>query len=258
MALKLNGRITFYNNPGVYAGAVYRQPGNFIKGGLRNRNAGGFSSRFSGYSNGTLAPSAFILPQKSGSISSYTRSSGAAVGVGSLIPGRNLEASSSMVITLTNAQLDQIVSAVASGAAAITVTDAILAGAANMTASADGVLSVLDALCGAIFSVTAASSCSVSGSGSTLTALGHISADAGGATPLSPEGLAASLLDSNDVDTGYSVRDALKLILSAVAGKVSGAETTTITFRNLPDDKNRIVATVDANGNRSSVTYDVS
>ena len=63
---------------------------------------------------------------------------------------------------------------------------------------------------------------------------------------------------SNDVDTGYSVRDALKLILSAVAGKVSGAETTTITFRNLPDDKNRIVATVDANGNRSSVTYDVS
>lgn len=225
---------------------------------MQNRNFGGLNSRFSGYSNGNLAPNAFILPQKSGSISSYTDSSGSISGNVNLIPARNLSGSSNLVISITNAQLDQIVSAVVSGSISISVASAILAGAAALDADGSMAITVDDALCGAIFSVTANSSGSISGSGSEITALGHMEAEAGGATPLSPEGLAASLLDNEDIESGYSLREALKVILSAVAGKVSGAETTTITFRNVTDDKDRIVATVDSNGNRSAVTLDVS
>ena len=92
---------------------------------------------------------------------------------------------------------------------------------------------------------------------SDITAIGHMDAEAGGATPLSPEGLAAAVL-SSEIEVGYSLEQALKLILSAVAGKVSGADTTTITIKNILDNKNRIVATVDSNGNRTSLTYDVS
>jgi hypothetical protein len=70
--------------------------------------------------------------------------------------------------------------------------------------------------------------------------------------------VATELLDTQDVESGMSVRESLRLILSALAGKVSGGGTTTITIRNTADSKNRIVATVDANGNRSAVTYDVT
>jgi len=73
------------------------------------------------------------------------------------------------------------------------------------------------------------------------------------------DGIPADVLDaSNGVETGVTLRQALRLILSAAAGKLSGADSTTITIRNVGDTKNRIVATVDANGNRSAVTTDAT
>jgi hypothetical protein len=48
----------------------------------------------------------------------------------------------------------------------------------------------------------------------------------------------------------------MKICLAALAGKVSGAGTTTVTIRSADDTADRIVATVDSNGNRSSVTLD--
>ena len=58
--------------------------------------------------------------------------------------------------------------------------------------------------------------------------------------------------------TERTVREALRIMLSASAGKVSGADSSTITFRDLNDSLNRIVATVDADGNRSALTYNDS
>jgi hypothetical protein len=55
-----------------------------------------------------------------------------------------------------------------------------------------------------------------------------------------------------------TLREALKLIVAASAGKVSGAATNTITIRDINDSKNRIVATVDAYGNRTAVTRDLT
>jgi hypothetical protein len=38
--------------------------------------------------------------------------------------------------------------------------------------------------------------------------------------------------------------------------KVSGGGTTTISYRNLADDDDRIIVTVDVNGNRTAVVLD--
>ena len=50
----------------------------------------------------------------------------------------------------------------------------------------------------------------------------------------------------------------MKLISAALAGKLAGAATTTITIRDIGDTKDRITATVDADGNRTVVTHDTS
>jgi hypothetical protein len=70
---------------------------------------------------------------------------------------------------------------------------------------------------------------------------------------------ADALLDrANAIETSITLRQAFRLALSVLAGKLSGAATTTITIRNVGDTKNRIIATVDADGNRSAITTDVS
>lgn len=187
------GRSVFFG-VNYYGGAYTGQAGNTLKGGGLARNYGGFSARFSAYPNGTLAPNSFILPIKSGSISSYKNAEGAISGAAPLIPARNLEASSTMSIVVTDAQLDQIVSAVASGTLTMQKLDAILAGAAAL--SANGTLQITSsASAGAIFSVTADASGNLSVSAN-LTALAFMEAEAGGPTPLSPEGLAGAVWGS--------------------------------------------------------------
>ncbi len=54
------------------------------------------------------------------------------------------------------------------------------------------------------------------------------------------------------------MRQVLRIVLAAVAGKSAGGGTGTITFRDVADTKNRISATVDANRNRTAVTRDGS
>lgn len=67
----------------------------------------------------------------------------------------------------------------------------------------------------------------------------------------------AEILAGGDVD-GYTLEETLKLCLAALAGKLSGAATTTVTIRSADDGENRIVATVDADGNRTAVTLDAT
>jgi len=70
---------------------------------------------------------------------------------------------------------------------------------------------------------------------------------------------ATALLDaSNGVETGYTLRQALKLILASLAGKLSGAATTSVSIRDVTDSKTRIAATVDSDGNRTAFTYDLT
>ncbi len=55
-----------------------------------------------------------------------------------------------------------------------------------------------------------------------------------------------------------TLRQFLRLAASALWGKLSGAATTTVAVRDEADTKDRITATVDADGNRSAVTLDKS
>ena len=68
--------------------------------------------------------------------------------------------------------------------------------------------------------------------------------------------IAGELLDVQQVEDGLSLRAALRIVTAALAGKVSGAAGTTVTIRDVNDTRDRIVATVDASGNRSAVTLD--
>lgn len=73
--------------------------------------------------------------------------------------------------------------------------------------------------------------------------------------------IADAALDRADaVEAGLTLRQALRLIAAAVAGKLSGGGTSTVTIRNaVADSKDRIVATTpDANGNRTAITVDLT
>lgn len=76
----------------------------------------------------------------------------------------------------------------------------------------------------------------------------------------SPENAAAGLLDLADsIETGLTVRQALRAVLAGAIGKISGAGTSTVSARAaVSDTKVRVTATVDAVGNRTSVNSDLS
>jgi hypothetical protein len=88
-------------------------------------------------------------------------------------------------------------------------------------------------------------------------ATGAIDADALAADAANE--VADALLDRTaGVETGVTPRQGLRLMLAALAGKLSGAATATVSIRDTGDSKDRIVATVDADGNRTAVTLDGS
>lgn len=58
------------------------------------------------------------------------------------------------------------------------------------------------------------------------------------------------------VEGSYTADEVLRIMAAALAGKVSGAGTGTETFKGLDGTTDRIVSTVDANGNRTAVALD--
>lgn len=100
--------------------------------------------------------------------------------------------------------------------------------------------------------------------------LNVVSATTGGATNLdaaisslsipTANANADALLDrAAGVETGLTPRQAFRLMTANAAGKLSGAATATNTIRNaVADSKDRMVATVDADGNRTAITYDLT
>lgn len=98
----------------------------------------------------------------------------------------------------------------------------------------------------------------------TATRAGYLDNLSGGAVALASgvtltnSGIDAILDRANGVETGYTVRQVLRLMAAALLGELSGAATTTITIRDIGDTKTRVTATVDSDGNRSAVSYDAS
>ena len=67
--------------------------------------------------------------------------------------------------------------------------------------------------------------------------------------------LADAILDrTNGATANYTLRQALEVMLSVLAGKLSGAATATITIRDINDTKNVLVVSTDSSGNRTALT----
>lgn len=81
-------------------------------------------------------------------------------------------------------------------------------------------------------------------------------ADPGDAMALTGAAVSA-ILDSN-VEGTMTLRQALRVVLAVLAGKASGAPTGPLVYRDVFDTKNRVSGAVDTDGNRTSVTIDVS
>jgi len=60
------------------------------------------------------------------------------------------------------------------------------------------------------------------------------------------------------VEGTYTYKDFMRLIGSVLFGKATGGGTANPKYRDMADSKNRIVGTVDANGNRTAVTKDAT
>ncbi len=81
-------------------------------------------------------------------------------------------------------------------------------------------------------------------------------ADPGDAMALTGAAVSA-ILDSN-VEGTMTLRQALRVVLAVLAGKASGAPNGPLVYRDVFDTKNRVSGAVDTDGNRTSVTIDVS
>ena len=90
----------------------------------------------------------------------------------------------------------------------------------------------------------------------------EIAADAIGASELATDAigaseLAASAVDEildDTVDGTKTLREILCAISATQLGKSNGQGTSTVTFRNIDDDANVVVGTMDASFNRTAVT----
>lgn len=147
----------------------------------------------------------------------------------------------------------------------------------NLSGSVGSVTGAVGSVTGAVGSVTGAVG-SVTGAVGSVTgnvggsvasvATGGIAAVSFAAGAIDAAAIAANAIGASEVnadvideiwdeligDSTVTARQAMKAFMASLAGKLSGAATTTVLIRNVADDVNRITATVDADGNRSAVT----
>lgn len=70
-----------------------------------------------------------------------------------------------------------------------------------------------------------------------------------------PEDMAAAVF-AQYVEGTLDLKEVMRLVSAVLMGKVTGAGSGTVTFRDTGDSKDRVVATVDLQGNRSAVVLD--
>lgn len=162
--------------------------------------------------SGTRPPHSFLMAQQSGGLAVRINSN-LNIENFNMAGGLNLEVSGNLFIQVLSAQLDRIINLVISEQLSIVKLDASLSAAANIFMSSQSqIQSNVDI--GAIIDVILNGVINISDNAN-LTALAHISADIGGATPLSPEGLARAVWSSflsdyqDDGTFGKALADAL-------------------------------------------------
>lgn len=222
----------------------------------RNLSAGeGITSELASVPAGRSNKYTWIMPQKPGAISSRNEMQGVAAWTGAIAAGRNLSASFAGLADFT--ATGQLVVSGSGSFAGVAAFEGNVTAALNAAGSFAGVASFTGAVKADGFMAGAfAGSASFT---ATRYSTGSLSGSFAPAVTLEAAGFSSYLLDEEDIETGLTLRQALRLIAAATGGKVSGGGTTTITFANaVADDVDRIVATVDSSGNRTAITYELT
>ena len=233
----------------------------YDRGHMQKAGRGRFTSETwepkSGTPDGYRPPYAWIIPITAGALSARNNLVGEGDLVGAVAGGKNAEAALSGSGDLT-AVGQLIISMAAALSGSGTISGAQMQAFLQLAAALSGAGSVA-----ALLNAKGALLSALAGSGdldAVATALGTLAAAITVTGDLlTTANIADAILDATDaVETDVTVRQALRIMAAALGGKVSGAETTTITFRNASaDDTDRIVATVDVDGNRTAVTLDL-
>lgn len=93
---------------------------------------------------------------------------------------------------------------------------------------------------------------------SRLATAGYTAPDNAGIAAIPDAATNAAAVLASAVDGIITLAESIRLQNAVLAGKVSGAGTGTETFRDLADTKDRVVATVDTDGNRTAITRDAT
>jgi hypothetical protein len=204
--------------------------------------------------SGYRHPYTWMLPNKGGELASRFVIEGAGDLSGSIAGGKNAEASLSGAGDMVGVgQLIISMAATLSGSGDI--TGAELKAFLNLAASLTG-----DGAVAGLLTAKGALAAELSGAGgvnAVITALGTLAASITVTGDLlTTANVGNAVLDAlNGVEDEVTLRQALRIILAAVGGKVS-ISGNTVTFRDANDTKDRITATTDANGQRTAVTLD--
>jgi len=252
-------------------------------GAKRNLTFGeGITTTLAGVPDGYTHPGSYLLPMKAGALSSHNNVTGSGgitdadgwavrLAVAALTGTGGITADGGLIVQLAAAL-------VGSGTVTAANLQAFLAAVADISGS--GTISSADLE--GFGAILAALTGSGTATGSILTGVGELTADILSYGDLTVEGMrdavwnavAASYNDvgtmgekMNDAGSGsnpwteviedsYTAAELLRIITAALAGELSGAATTTITIKGVDGTTDRIIATVDADGNRSSLTLD--
>lgn len=229
---------------------------------------------------GYLPPYTYGLPRASGGLSAFNMALGTSVAAANGAMGVAAAGSLAGVGTLT-ATGALIVSASGALTGTGAATGAILAALAAVGAAA-GSCVVVGATTALGWATGAASG--VATLAATRYATGELAGDITPFTELSPQNLATAVwaavaAQNNDagsmgeklngagsagnpwteeIESGMTAAQAMRLLTAVLGGELTGAGTGTVTIRNaVADDTDRVVATVDDDGNRTSITLDL-
>lgn len=194
----------------------------------------------------------WMMPVTAGGISSHYASRGLAAFSGSIAEGRNLAGAFAGIAAWSGTGA-LVVSGSGSFAGVAAFSGNVIAALA-----ATGSFAGVAAFSGAVLAKgnIAASFAGVGSFTAIRYATGSMSGSFAPPVTLEAQGFSAYLLDTEIVETGLTLRQALRLVTAATAGKISGGGTATVTIRNaVADGVDRLVATVDSSGNRTAITY---
>lgn len=283
--LKRNGTVNAQYPLRLRGGGTADLKSMFGRSERMNQSIGdGITSQvFSSVPSGYRPPSTWKMSYKNGAMSSYDELYGDGGISADILAVKLAEAglSGSGTLAAIGSLIVQLIADL-DGSGEITEADvkAFLAAVASLSGSGDagGSLQGLGQLISALIG-------SGSATGSTLTGVGELDADlvvtgTGLTTGNVGQAVWSALAAANNgvgtmgeklndagsgsnpwteiIESGLSAAEILRIVAAALAGQVSGAGTGTETFKGLDGTTNRIVSTVDDDGNRTGVVVDGS